>query len=358
VKIVSVETIHARHSLSRPTGPAGAYNATRQTLAIKLVTDEGLIGWGEAYALDGVRPALDDVVAPLLIGQDPTEAARLNRQMRDATGGNGFAVGGMDIALHDLWGQALGVPVWRLYGEAHQDAVPAYASGLCYQEGRHPSEHWVGEAERAMADGFSRVKMRLGRYPVDEELHLVSDVRKRVPRLMVDAWGAYDLPTALEVGRRLHELDVAWFEEPLPQAGYAGYEELTERLDIAVAGGETLQAASEFKALLNRRAVDIVQPDASICGGIAEMLAVADMARTAGIECVPHTWNGAIMQAAALHVASLVPGALLEVDTTENRLVREMLAVPLVMRDGCVQVPSGPGLGIRVDEDWLRWHAV
>jgi D-galactarolactone cycloisomerase len=202
------------------------------------------------------------------------------------------------------------------------------------------------------------VKMRLGRYAVDEELRLVGQVRKRVPRLMVDAWGAYDLPTALEVGQRLHELDVAWFEEPLPQAGYVGYEELTERLDIPVAGGETLQSAAEFQALLDRRAVDIVQPDASICGGLADVLDVADMARERNIQCVPHTWNGAIMQAAALHVASLLPGALLEVDTTENRLVREMLAVPLVMRDGCVQVPSGPGLGIQVDEDWLRRHGV
>ena len=148
--IASVETIHARHPLSRPSGPAGAYNTARQTLAVKIVTEDGLVGWGETYALPGVRAAIDSVLTPLLVGADPTRPRRLAARLRQATR-NGFALGGVDIALHDLWGKSLGVPIWQLLGGAHRKRVPAYASGLCYQAGRHPAEHWVDEA-RALVE--------------------------------------------------------------------------------------------------------------------------------------------------------------------------------------------------------------
>jgi D-galactarolactone cycloisomerase len=370
LRITSVETIHVRRTLSRPTGPAGAFNAARQSLLIKISTDAGLDGWGETYALAGVRAAIDTVLAPLLIGRNPLDLRRLWQAQWDATFGNGFAVGGTDIALHDLCGKALGVPVHQLYGGAQRAQVPVYASGMCYFPDVDPASYWVDEACALVQRGYRAIKMRIGRYPPEHELPLVARVRESLPphvKLMVDAWGSYTPPTALRVGRELERLGVYWYEEPLPQAGYAGYAELCSGLEIAVAGGETLQSRPAFKELIDARAVDIVQPDVSICGGIGEVLFVADLARLSGIQCAPHSWNGQIMNAATLHIAALLPEPtrmpgndlpMLEFDTTENPFMAEELVQPLELREGCFEVPTLPGLGIEVDEARVRACAV
>src|SRR5262249_46571303 len=148
----------------------------------------------------------------------------------------------------------------------------------------------------------------------------------------------------------LADLGVYWYEEPLPQAGYAGYSELCAALDIAVAGGEMLQSRSDFKLHLDSKAFDIVQPDICICGGVGEVLFVSAMARLNGVQCAPSSWNGAIMNAATLHVAALLPECMLEFDTTENPCMTDELSDPLALREGCFEVPTAPGLGIEVDE--------
>jgi D-galactarolactone cycloisomerase len=368
MKITSVETIQLRHQLARPVGPASVFNTSRQTILIRISTDAGLIGWGEAYALAGVRAAIQDVLAPLLVGEDPCGVRRLWPRLWDATFGNGFAVGGVDIALHDLWGKVLGVPVHQLYGGARRTRIPVYASSG-YVQGQEPADQWPTEVAGLAERGFRAVKLKIGKYAPDKELRVLEQLRSVLPeiKLMVDVWGAYSQPTALMVGRELERLGVYWYEEPLPQAGYVGYESLAAQLDIAVAGGEMLQTREAFKELFDRRAVDIVQPDASICGGIGEVLFVADLARLYGIQCVPHSWNGAIMNVATLHVAAALPDAtrlpgvdppLLEFDTTENPFMSDELVEPLPLVDGCFTVPTAPGLGLEVDEARLQRYLV
>src|SRR5687767_11272240 len=116
MRITTVETFHLRHTLSRPVGPASAQNTSRQTIILRIATDAGVVGWGETYALAGVRAAIDQVLTPLLLKQDPMDAGRVWQRLWDASFGNGFAVGGIDIALHDLRGKALGAPIHQLYG--------------------------------------------------------------------------------------------------------------------------------------------------------------------------------------------------------------------------------------------------
>jgi D-galactarolactone cycloisomerase len=369
VKITGVETIHLRHQLTRPVGPASVFNTSRQTILVRISTDAGVIGWGEAYALAGVRAAIQEVLAPLLVGEDPCQVRRLWPRLWDATFGNGFAVGGVDIALHDLWGKVLGVPVHQLYGGARRMQIPVYASSG-YVEGLEPAEQWPAEVAGLVERGFRAVKLKIGKCAPREELRVLERLRASLPadmKLMVDVWGAYSQPTALMVGRELERLGVYWYEEPLPQAGYVGYESLTAELDIAVAAGEMLQSRQAFKELFDRHAVDVVQPDASICGGIGEVLFVADLARLYGIQCVPHTWNGAIMNVATLHIAAALPDAtrlpgvdppLLEFDTTENPFMTEELVEQLPLVDGCFIVPSAPGLGVEVDEARLQRYVV
>jgi D-galactarolactone cycloisomerase len=369
MRLATFETLLVRHALSRPTGPAGAYNHQRQTVVVKLTTTDGLVGWGETYAVAGVRAAIETTLKPLLLQQNDIRGGHLHQQLLDATFGNGFAVGGVDIALHDLRGKALGVPICELYGGALRQSVRAYASGLCYRKGMDPSETWLGEARGLAARGFSAIKMRIGAHPPEHELPLIQDVKNALPKgtqLFVDAWGAYTPATALSVGRELERIGIGWYEEPLPQAGYAGYEHITAALDMPVAGGEMLQSRAAFKELFDRRAVDIVQPDICICGGIAEARFVTDLARLYGVLCIPHTWNGAIMHVASLHLAAVLPAPtrvddrisdLLEYDTTENELIRRLVQPAWQPVDGYFQVPTGPGLGVEVDEEWIRAHA-
>jgi D-galactarolactone cycloisomerase len=375
MKITKVETFLLRHRLPRATGPSIQLYDTRESLVVKISADEGLAGWGETALLGGARAVIHETCAPLLVGQNPRDHRRLWRRLWDATLGHGFAVGACDIALHDLWGQATGQSVGQLYGGALRERVPAYASALSYVEGRDPAELWEDEAAALVEAGFHAIKMRIGRFPPHHELPLIERLRAALPdhvRLMADGNAAYTLPTAIRVGRALERIGLHWFEEPIPQitptqADYAGYDTLAAHLDIPIASGEILQSRGAFKALIDAGKADIVQPDVTICGGIGECLFVADLARLAGIQCIPHCWGGAIAVAAAVHVLSLLPNPtggpnaetpMLEYDMIENPMRTDLLAEPLDVRDGFVQVPRGPGLGITVDEDALRRYQV
>lgn len=361
VKISSVETILLQHQLSRPTGPASVLNESRRNLLVRITTDTGLTGWGETAPMAGVRDAIETLYGPALLGRDPRSIGNSWRTRWLAPFENRLAIGAVDIALHDLVGQALGVPVHQLYGGARRQRVPVYASGGGYFHGVHPADVWPAETQGYVARGFRAIKLKIGRYDPKEELAALAVVRAGLPSnvaLMVDAWGSYTLSTALMVGRELEKLGITFYEEPLPQFGYRGYPELAAQLDIAIAGGEMLQHRQAFKELLDRRAVDIVQPDASLCGGIRELLFIAELAELYGVQCIPHSWSGAILNAASIHIVSLLPEPTLmpgvgtpmvEFDVTENPFASGLLRAPLPLVDGCFEVPDKPGLGLDLD---------
>jgi D-galactarolactone cycloisomerase len=365
-RIASVETLHLAHPLEVPSGPGGVLNKERHLLLVRIATTDGVIGWGETSPLGGLVETIRDVVAPRLIGKDPLLVGRSWRERWLEPFESGLVTGAVDTALHDLRGKLLGIPVHALYGGALRERVPVYASGLCYLQDVHPRDQWVAEATGLAEHGYRAIKMRIGRYPPLEELPLVAAVREALPadvRLMVDAWGSYSLTTAIRVGRELERIGLDWYEEPLPQHGYHGYEVLADALDIAVAGGEMLQHPAAFAELFDRRAVDIVQPDISLCGGIGDFLFVARLAALKGIRTMPHSWNGPVVEAASLHAASLLPdptllpgseAPLLEHDTTENRFVAGLLREPFELVDGAYAVPTAPGLGIELDEAALE----
>jgi D-galactarolactone cycloisomerase len=371
VKIARVEVFAVRANMSVPRGPSILTYHTRETLVIKITSEDGVVGWGETYRMAGVEAALRDALAPLLIGRDALEIRRLHREMLAATFGNGFAVGGVDLALHDLVGKALGVPVHQLYDGAVRSRVSAYASLPGYYDDREPREHWVDEVVSLRRDGFTAMKLRIGRYGVDVEAPLLDAVRSAVGpsvRLMCDGNAAYSPALALRMGATLAELDFAWFEEPLPQNGYRGYPELRAKLRLPLAGGEGVTSRVDANAVLQRGCFDIIQPDVSICGGIAECLLIGELADLSAVRCIPHCWGGAIMLAATVQVAALLPepsrmpgldAPLLEFDVTENPFRTEIVVDnPFALHDGCVLVPDRPGLGVDVDESALVRYAV
>lgn len=370
MKIASVTTFHLRHKLPRSYGVSTLLYDLRESLLVKLTTDDGLVGWGETAVLGGVRAAIDGPLASMLIGQDPRNHRALWRKLWGANFGNALAVSALDIALHDLRGKALGLSVAAMYGGQLRDRVPAYASAMNYTDAADPAGHYADEAAALAAKGFRALKMRIGRQSIRRDLAVVEAVRLAVGpdvRLMADGNGAYTVSEAIKVGKALYELDLYWFEEPLPEEHYPAYEVITAKLDIAIAAGEVLGSRGAFHEVLKRRAMDIVQPDPSLCGGIGECLFVAEAARLWNIDCAPHCWSGALAVAATVQVLSLLPDAtwghttytpMLELDTYENPFRDEIPVTPIVARNGFVAVPTGPGLGVEVNEDAVRKYAV
>ena len=369
LKITEVKTFFLEHQLPKAIGPSTAFYRTRDTLLVKITTDAGLVGWGETAVLSGVRTTIEEL-GNSLIGRNPLEHRKLWREMWGANFGNGLAVGALDIALHDLRGKALNLSIAELYGGRLRDRVPAYAAAMNYTEGLDPEKQYPEEGVALVKRGFRAIKMRLGGLPLPRDMAAAAAVRQAVGpdiKLMVDGNGAYTLGAAIRMGHELERLGFYFFEEPLPQQpNYTGYEILTSKLDIPIAAGEVLDSRGTARELIARHAMRIIQPDCSLCGGIGECLFIAEMARLWGIQCVPHCWGGSLVIAATLQVLSLLPDTswarttetpMLELDVYENPFRDKLVTEPVRLRDGLVDVPARPGLGVEVDEAVVKQYS-
>jgi len=334
---------------------------------VKITTDSGIVGWAETADVGGTQGIIETHLKRVLLGKNPLEHRKLWRELWGANFGDGRAVAACDIALHDIRGKALNQSVADMYGGRVRDRVMAYAAAMNYQEGVRPEDQYPVEAKQLVGRGFRAMKMRTGRYAARRDLAVCARVRDAVgPEvlLLTDGNGAFTLPQAVRFGKELEKLDFYCFEEPLPQANhYAGYAELTRSLDIAIAGGEVLDSRGSARQLIVDRAFDIIQPDANLCGGIAEVLFIAEMARLFSIQCVPHCWGGALAIAATLQVLALLPNTtwgftsdepMLEFDTYENPFREEIVRRPFTLDKGYVTIPTGPGLGIEINEDAVK----
>ena len=370
--IERAEVFGMRYEFSPRTGPADAWGGAHAYCLVRLQDRDGVTGWGETYWRPGMPVILDEILGGL-IGR-PIDEARAAWFEAWGAGDYPFATSAVSIALDDLRARRLGVPVAGLYGGAlpGRTRLRAYAAFQGYIEGVDPAVSWPADAAAARAEGFTAMKFRIGRFAIEHEVAilermLASGVLDGVT-LLSDASGAYTPREAIRMGRELERLGFHWFEGPLLEwEGYVGYEQLPPVLDIAVAGGEVTFARESLRAQLERGAYDIVQPDVVICGGIGEALFYAELARLHAVGCVPHTSGGAIGIAAALQLHSLLADPtrlpttdppLLEVGFGPNPLRTDVLAAGWQVRDGWVDVPTGPGLGVTVDEAYVRATAV
>lgn len=363
-----VETFVLVAEMSRGRGPSIANYRHRESLIVKVSDSSGAVGWGETYVQAGL-PTVMRELGGMLIGKDPLRARELHALARNATD-NEFAVSVTSIAIDDLRGKLLGVPAYGLYGGALRTRVRAYASSGGYFDGVDPKDSWPDEFAELTGMGFTAIKMRLGRYPIRHELDLIERLRSEYPDLdfMADGNAAYTLPRAIEMGRGLARLGFRWWEEPIPQKDYAGYDRMREALDLPLAGGEGVTERGELRQYLLKKSFDIVQPDVAMCGGIGESQFMADLARLYGVQYIPHMWGGALMVAATLQVVAMLPdptrspaafAPMLEYDQTENPFRTDLLATPQLMgSDGWFDVPTAPGLGVEVDEAFVRRMAI
>ena len=343
---------------------AGGLVTSRVSSLVRVTTDRGMTGWGTAYSYpDLLRIIIEKHLKPLFLGKDPRDVEALWGQMYALTrwyGRKGAAIsalGGLDIAFWDLRGKALGKPVYDLLG-AERNSVPAYASGLFWQEDVSTLEK---EAAGHMDRGFRRVKMRLGRSEA-YDVAALDAVRRAVGPdgdLLVDGSHRYTLETAERLGKVLAANNVFWFEEPFPPEDIDSYVALRPRLSVPLAAGENDFGVQGFREMLRAGALDIAQPDVCRAGGITECLRIGRMAAGMDVQVATHTWSDAVALMANAHLIAALPnGVTVEVDQTGNPLIDELLTEPLTIRNGTLELPHAPGLGIELNQKTIQQLAM
>lgn len=338
---------------------------------VKVETDEGITGIGAAHGgPEAIKSIVEHELQPALVGEDPTNTERLWERMYNGSrlepslargyslpthgrrGESLCAIAGVDIALWDIWGKSLGQPIYKLLG-ASRTKVRAYASG-----GWAPGEEAAEEMAEYAARGFSAVKMRAeGRdgFTIGKSIRRIAAARRGIGpdvELMVDAHGSLDVPTAIRLARRMEDYDVDWFEEPISPDNHSGLAEVRLATRTPIATGERESTRFDFLSLLEKRAVDVVQPDIAIAGGFTEVRRIATLAAAFSVKFAPHVWGAGTLFAATLHVAMSAPNChIFEVSQATNPLIYEMFEEPFDIRDGYVHAPDRPGLGFTLRDD-------
>ena len=329
----------------------------RLTTLILIHTDNGQVGIGSVYSHPGlIYLIVRDQLDPLLRGEDPTDVDRLWERMYGLTrwyGRKGVAmsaIGGVDTALWDLRGKALGKPVWKLLG-GKLAGCPAYASGLLWKDN---ISDLADEAVTYIDRGFRRVKMRLARSE-EYDMAAVQEVRKAIGPdndVIIDASMRYHPDLARRMGKFFAKQGVFWYEEPFAPENIDAFVALRREVEIPLAAGENEFGLQGFRELIRAGAVDIVQPDASRCGGISEVWKVAKLAQEYTMRFGTHSWSDAIAIIANAQVVSAMPnGISVEIDQMNNPFVNDLLDEPLSITDGLLKLSDAPGLGISLNAD-------
>ena len=374
MKITKVETFVLSNQLKETFFFSQWAYSERRICIVKITTDEGHFGWGEGYGPADVIKAGIKLVTPLLIGENPLENETLWHKMYRKTldfarrGVLAASISAVDVALWDLKGKILKQPVSVLMGGQHRKRVIPYATGLYFSESDDLISKLVSEAKTYVEQGFKAIKMKVG-LSISQDIEMVKAVREAIGndiKLMIDSNHAYSLREATALARVVERYDIGWFEEPVSPEYYHHYKELRTKTTIPIAGGECEYLRYGFQTLLENDCVDILQVDICGAGGLSEAKRISTLANTRGIEIVPHVWGTGIAFNAALHfIANLepIPGRLyppdmyIEYDRTEND-IRESLTSPSIeMKNGFIDIPQGPGLGIDVDEAVVRHYS-
>ncbi|MCZ6675297.1 MAG: mandelate racemase/muconate lactonizing enzyme family protein [Verrucomicrobia bacterium] len=379
MKIENIETFIIESPIDEPFGWSMGWTNRRGGLVTKITTDDGIVGWGEG----GGHPSasvIHDYFSHALIGEDPRNINKLWHKMfymlhnNNATGGfGGDAISNIDIALWDIAGKASGRSISELLGGSVRDKVSVYATGLYYREDEFPTK-LIAEAESYVEAGYKGMKTKVGGLSVPDDVKRVKAIRDAIGDdiyLMVDANKAYNAYTAIDIGNRLADLNIHWFEEPVLANDVEAYLEVKAGQPIPVAGGEVLRGRFENRDVLARRALDIIQPDVNLVGGISEFRNIATMANAMGIQVNPHLWGSPIMISATISLTSTLAPCpyshtprpyeqepVMEFDQTPNPIRNELASEAFEQRGGFVEVPKGPGLGIEIDESVLKRFCV
>lgn len=335
---------------------------------VKVVTDEGISGIGEAtleYKEQAVIGAIQDLKRYLL-GQDPLKIElHYHNMYRDAYWRGGpvlmSALSAIEAAMWDINGKALGVPVHRLLGGKYHDKVKVYANG--WFAGAKQPEQFASAAQRAVKRGFKGLKwdpfgqayMTISNKELENALECIAAVRSAVGPgvdLFIEGHGRFNVPTAVQIAREIETFKPVWFEEPIPPDNLDALVQVKMKSNVAIAGGERLYTRYAFREVLEKRALDFVQPDISHAGGLLECRKIAAMAESYYIPFAPHNPSGPVANATTLQLAACTPNFFyLEIMETDVLWRKEITDEQLIFKDGYMEIPDLPGLGISLHEE-------
>jgi len=335
---------------------------------VRIETRDGLVGWGEAACLGGptwseesaesIVVTLERYVAPWLVGRDATQIEALRLEMARRVQGNPFARAAVEMALWDLNGRALGVPVHRLLGGRVRDRVP-----LSWSLAVAGGDAEVAEAREKVARGHRIFKIKTAAHPVAEDVARVRAIREAVGseiRLRVDANQGWDRPTALRAIRAMEPYDLDFVEQPVPRWDLDGLAEIARSVSVPIMADESCGSPQEAMAIARRGGVSILALKLTKSAGLAQTMAIARIAEAAGLGCyVGCMIETSLGTAAYLHAALAAAPVTWGCELFGPLLLRgDVVKEPVRYADGCILALDGPGLGVDVDEaalaEWTR----
>ena len=370
MKIAEIEVIALTGATVDGGWPQGHEPQENLHTLVQIRTDDGLYGWGSCFTSGTLVEGAVALLWPLLKGQSAVEPERVSETLRQSSFWQGrggsveHAISGIDIALWDIMGKACNQPVSRLLGGNYRQRIKPYGS-ILFDE----PELLRANLESVVARGFKAIKMGwrpFGRRNRQFDELLIETARDTVGEsveLMVDAGGSeqfwpHGTNWARETAIMLSDFDITWFEEPLPPDDIEGYIELTRVSPVPIAGGEVLTRRQSFQPWLERRAVDIIQPDCTKNGGLTESRRLAWLAFDHNITVVPHGWNTAVGLAADLQFSAAIPVARYVEYLTPCAYIEELPVHPFrIDSEGFLEIPTTPGLGIEIDPEKLQRFA-
>ncbi|HEX2116020.1 MAG TPA: mandelate racemase/muconate lactonizing enzyme family protein [Alphaproteobacteria bacterium] len=380
MKITNVKAYALRTKLDTPFAFSQGWVHERGAALVEIETDAGVTGWGEALC-QGLQPpdiaaaVIKSSLAPLVIGRDPRDVEVLWHKMYAHTrdfGGKGAVIGAIsaiDIALWDILGQSVGLPVWRLLGGAFRKRVQVYATGFYRIRGQGEAKRLADEAVQRASEGFTAMKIKLG-FGIEDDLKVMNEIGRAIEgrgiTLMIDTNHGYGYADALRLGRALADYHLRWYEEPVVPDDLDGYRALRAALGIPIAGGENEYTGYGFKDLLRAQAIDIAQPDIAAAGGFTACRHIVALCQTHGVQVNPHVWGSSVSQVASLHLCAALPVAhhglfasepIFEYDCSAHPFRMQLIKEPLVHRNGWLDLPQRPGLGIEVDRKTIDQYA-
>ena len=367
MKITRIETI----LIGAPTPGCGLLS-NRNYFVIKLHTDEGIYGLGEATveshddSLLGILKDLED----LIIGWDPRRVSQLVQHLlhkRFWKGGvlKASIISGVELACWDIIGKSVNKPVYELLGGAVRDKIRVYANG--WTGGATDPAVIRDKAQETMAAGYRAFKfsIALAGWPLhDRELvrkiaKATATVREAVgpdAPLCFDGHGRYDSKLALQVAEVLEEFDVMFFEEPVQPENEEGMAEVAAKCRLPIAAGERLTRPQEFRRLFEKRAIAVAQPDLAHCHGLNEGLKVAHIAESFDGFVAPHCPMSPLLLAISLHLDAVAPNFLIQERLYQPDWRGDILNVPMKVKDGFLELPTGAGWGVELNEELIAQH--
>jgi L-rhamnonate dehydratase len=346
-------------------------DGTQDTLLIFVTASDGTVGVGEVDSAPVVAKAVVEAepshliargLRSILLGRNPLDIevcwyAMVTGSRYFSGGATMHAISGVDIALWDLAGKILGLPVARLLGGARSEWLDAYASLVMPETPALAANEAARYAER----GYRKIKFGWG--PIGQDLafneSLVREIRRAAGddvEIMIDAGQVWDTKTALRMASMLESHAIGWLEEPVAPDNLVGYRALSDRSSLTIAGGEAESDYAAFERLIDEGGVDLIQPDLARCGGLTQGRRLAWLAQQRHRRVVPHAFKSGVLVAASTHFAATIPnGGLIEHTVSTSPIARDLVRREITFADGRVRVPlDRPGLGVEVDLDVLE----